>query len=268
MKIINHLLALAIFSITLASCGGQKDIVYMKDANELPQTVLAQANPPAEMVAMPGDMLQITVTSRTPEAVKPYNKISYLSEVGASGSSSDGSSQEYYLVDNNGNIEFPVIGAINILGKNKAEIKEAVISHLYPNHLLERPAVEVRFKNFQVTILGEVQSPGVISVPNEHLNILEAIAQAGDLTIYGVRSKVRLIRTAQDGSRTINTINLNDKKLVLSPYFNLQQNDVIYVEPNGTKQRSSWSVPPGLSVTLSTVGTLLSIATLVITLTK
>lgn len=269
MRIINHLFAFLTLSLALMSCSGSKDIVYMEDASKLPESVLSQANPATEMTAKPGDLLQIIVTSRTLEAVKPYNKSSYLTDLGTnSNSNSDGALQEYYLVDNMGNIEFPVIGAINILGKNKAEIKDIIISNLYPKHLIEKPAVEVRFKNFQVTMLGEVKSPGVISVPNEHLTILEAVAKAGDLTIYGVRSNVRLIRTNPDGTRSIHTINLNDKELVLSPYFNLQQNDVIYVEPNGTKKRSSWSVPPGLSLAMGSIGTLISIATLIITITK
>lgn len=269
MKFINHLFAFFALSFALISCSGSKDIVYMKDASKLPQSVLAQANPATEMTAKPGDLLQILVTSRTPEAVKPYNKSSYLSDLGTTtNAGAEGSTQDYYLVDNMGNIEFPVIGAINVLGKNKTQIKDLVISYLYPNHLIEKPAVEVRFKNFQVTMLGEVNNPGVISVPNEHLTILEAVAKAGDLTIYGVRSNVRLIRTNADGTRSIHTINLNDKELVLSPYFNLQQNDVIYVEPNGTKQRSSWSVPPGLSLAMGSIGTLISIATLIITITK
>ncbi|MGM9802625.1 MAG: polysaccharide biosynthesis/export family protein [Muribaculaceae bacterium] len=269
MKFINHLLTAFSVAIVLCSCSNSKNVVYMRDANKLPQSAWNKANPAAEPLASPGDMIQITVSSRIPEVVKPYNKSSYLSELGsAASSSSDGNSLEYYLVDNQGNIEFPVIGQINILGKNKAEIKQIVIDHLYPKHLTEVPAVEVRFRNFQVTMLGEVGSPGIISVPNEHLNILEAIARAGDLTIHGVRDKVRIIRTAPDGTRTIHTVNLNDKNLVMSPYFNLQQNDVIYVEPNGSKQRSSWSVPPGLSLTMSSVGTLIGIATFIITLTK
>lgn len=266
MKFINHLISLLAITFALASCSSSNDIVYMKDASKMPQTVLEQANPAIEPTAIPGSMIQITITSRTPEAVKPYNKSAYISEV--NGSPSSESSQEYYLVDSKGNIEFPVIGDINVLGKNKTEIKEIVISRLYPNHLKEKPAVEVRFKNFQVTMLGEVNNPGIITVPNENLNILEAIAKAGDLTVYGVRNKVRLIRTAPDGTRSIHTLNLNDKKLILSPYFNLQQNDVVYVEPNGTKQRSAWSVPPGLSLALGSIGTLVSIATLIITLTN
>ena len=269
MNHINHILAICAIGIMLCSCSGSKNIVYMEDANKLPQSVLSQANPPAEPVAMPGDMLQIIISSRNPEAVKPYNKSSYLSDLNTSTTTgSSENSLEYYLVDGSGSIEFPVIGAINILGKNKAEIKQTIIDKLYPNHLTEKPAVEVRFRNFQVTMLGEVNSPGIITVPNEHLNILEAIAKAGDLTIYGVRNRVRLIRTAPDGTRTVNTVDLNDKNLILSPYFNLQQNDVIYVEPNGTKQRSSWSVPPGLSLAMGSIGTLIGIATFIITLTK
>ena len=100
------------------------------------------------------------------------------------------------------------------------------------------------------------------------MSILEALAMAGDLTIMGERENVMLIRTKTDGTREIHRINLNDKNLVLSPYYNLQQNDVIYVTPNASKARSSWTIPPALSLGLSTMGTLISIATLVVTIVK
>ena len=131
-----------------------------------------------------------------------------------------------------------------------------------------QPGVDVRFKNFKVSVIGEVRSPGVYTATNEHLNILEAIALAGDLNITGMRENIMLIRTDADGKRSVHRLNLNDKELILSPYYNLQQNDVIYVQPNASKARSSWSIPPALSLTLSSIGTLISIATLIVTIAK
>lgn len=258
MKFINQLLSIVVASLILSSCGTK--IVYMKDADKLPNEVLSKANNPSEPHAMPGDLIQIVVSSRNPDAAKPYNKSAYISDITTT--STNNQDLQCYLVDNNGDIEFPVIGNLHILGLSKAEIKALVLSKLYPNHLSELPSVEVRFKNFQVTMLGEVKSPGTITVSNERINILEAIAEAGDLTIHGEREKVRLVRTSADGVRTVHTINLNDPQLTLSPYFNLQQNDVVYVEPNGSKKRSAWSVPPALSLIMSSVGFVISLVTL------
>lgn len=264
MKFINKLLSIVVACLILSGCG--TNIVYMKDANKLPNEVLSTANNPSEPYAMPGDLIQIVVSSRNPEAAKPYNKSTYISDI--STSSTNNQDLQCYLVDNKGEIEFPVIGTLYIKGLSKAQIKELVLSKLYPNHLSELPSVEVRFKNFKVTLLGEVKSPGTITVTNERINILEAIAEAGDLTIHGEREKVRIVRTTADGVRTVHTINLNDPRLTLSPYYNLQQNDVVYVEPNGSKKRSSWSVPPALSLIMSSVGFVVSLVTLGFTIFK
>ena len=174
----------------------------------------------------------------------------------------------YYLVDANGNIEYPFLGTLHIGGMSKSAVEDYIATQIYPRYLTERPGVEVRFQNFRVSILGEVKSPGVIKATNGRLNLLEAIAQAGDLTIHGKRDNVMIIRTNSDGSRSIQTVNMNDKNMILSPSFNLQQNDIIYVEPNSSRARQSWNVPPALSLGMSSVGTLISIATFIITLTK
>ncbi len=265
MKFINQLLLTIAACALLCSCGTGK-VVYMKDSHELSKEILNKANSAIEPSAKPGDLIQITVTSRNIEAAKPYNKSSYLGEITTN--STNDQNNQYYLVDTNGNIEFPVIGTLYINGFSKSQIRELVISKLYPNHLAECPSVEVRFKNFNVTMLGEVKSPGLVTTENERMTILQAIALAGDLTIHGEREKVRIIRTAADGTRSIHTVNLNDKELVLSPYFNLQQDDVVYVEPNGTKKRSSWSIPPAFSIILSSVGLISSLVTLGFTIFK
>ena len=256
-------------ALLLSSCNTQKDIPYMIGANELPADVLQTAAKASDPVVMPGDMLQINVISRNAEAVKPFNKIDYVSKLGGNTNMNNNeNSMYYYLVDANGNIEYPYLGTLHIGGMSKSAVENHIASLIYPRYITERPGVEVRFQNFRVYILGEVKSPGEIKATNGRLNLLEAIAMAGDLTIQGRRDNVMIVRTNSDGSRSIQTVNMNDKNMIISPSFNLQQNDIIYVEPNSSKARSSWNVPPALSLGMSSVGTLISIATLIITLTK
>lgn len=262
-------LLICVIAAIMTSCNTQKDIPYMIGANELPADVLQTAAKASDPVVMPGDMLQINVISRNAEAVKPFNKIDYVSKLGGNTNMNNSeNSMYYYLVDANGNIEYPYLGTLHIGGMSKSAVENHIASLIYPRYLTERPGVEVRFQNFRVYILGEVKSPGEIKATNGRLNLLEAIAMAGDLTIQGRRDNVMIVRTNSDGSRSIQTVNMNDKNMILSPSFNLQQNDIIYVEPNSSKARSSWNVPPALSLGLSSVGTLISIATFIITLTK
>ncbi len=262
-------LLLCVIAAIMTSCNTQKDIPYMIGANELPADVLQTAAKASDPVVMPGDMLQINVISRNAEAVKPFNKIDYVSKLGGNTNMNNNeNSMYYYLVDANGNIEYPYLGTLHIGGMSKSAVENHIASLIYPRYITERPGVEVRFQNFRVSILGEVNSPGVIKANNGRLNLLEALAQAGDLTIHGRRDNVMIIRTNSDGSRSIQTVNMNDKNMILSPSFNLQQNDIIYVEPNSSKARQSWNVPPALSLGMSSVGTLISIATFIITLTK
>lgn len=266
----NFLFILSLVAVVFSSCNTTKDIPYMIGANQLPQEVLQSAAKASDPVVMPGDMLQINVISRNTEAVKPFNKIDYIHNLGGATNTTgnDENSMYYYLVDANGNIEFPYLGTLHVGGMSKSATENYIASQIYPRYLTERPGVEVRFQNFRVYILGEVKSPGEIKAVNGRLNLLEAIAKAGDLTIHGRRDNVMIVRTNSDGSRSIQTVNMNDKNLIVSPSFNLQQNDIIYVEPNSSKARSSWNVPPALSLGMSSVGTLISIATLIITLTK
>lgn len=265
-----YCLLLAIIGIAITGCNTQKDIPYMIGADQLPKEVLQSAAKASDPVVMPGDMLQINVISRNTEAVKPFNKSDYISNLGGNinNNSNNENSMYYYLVDANGNIEYPYLGTLHIGGMSKSATENYIASQIYPRYLTERPGVEVRFQNFKVSILGEVKSPGEVKAVNGRLNLLEALAKAGDLTIHGRRDNVMIVRTNSDGSRSINVVNLNDKNFILSPNFNLQQNDIIYVEPNSSRARSSWSVPPALSLGMSSVGTLISIATFIIALTK
>lgn len=266
---INYLLTLAIVAMVLASCGSTKQVPYMINADQLPADVLQAAAKAADPVLMNGDLIQINVSSADPEVVKPFNKSEYIANTGNLNSSTNqDNSIYYYLIDNNGDIEFPIVGKIHAAGMTVIDLQDKIASEIYPKYVNVKPGVECRLQNFKVYTMGEVKNPGVVRAPNGRINVLEAIAQSGDLTIQGRRDNVMLIRTNADGSRSVKTINLNDPKVIVSPEFNLQQNDIIYVEPNASKARSSWSMPPGLTLGLSILGTLMSLTTLVVTLTK
>ncbi len=271
MKIV-YLLFFTSLTVLLAGCGTTKKIPYAVDAESIPAEVLNAVKDAPEPVAMPGDLLDITVTSYNLDAVRPFNRIDAIAQLSANmyntSSSNDKNRSLYYLVDSDGYLEFPVLGKLKVSGKTKEEIKKMIIDGICPKYLTEVPGVDIRFKNYKVSVLGEVKNPGVYTASNEHLTIFEAIALAGDLNITGMRENVMLIRTDADGSRSIHRLDLNDKDIVLSPYYNLQQNDVIYVQPNASRARSSWSIPPALSLTLSSIGTVISIATLVVTIVK
>ena len=269
----------SVLCFILVSCGSTKEIPYVIDADKLPENLLKETAKYSDPIVQPGDILQILVTSNNVEAmeaVKPVNKATYWGGEGMSSivgnatqtASNNEGSIYYYLVDDAGNIEFPMLGKVHVDGLKTGEISDLIASKIYPKYVTAKPGVEVRFRNFKVYALGEFNKPGVISSANGKMNILEAVAQAGDLTIFGVRKNVMVIRTNADGSRKVFRLDLTDKNLLLSPGYNLQQNDVIYVQPNKAKARSAWTIAPGWSFAMSIIGTLVSISTLVITLTK
>lgn len=270
---------ISVMCAMLMSCGSTKEIPYVIDADKLPENLLKEAAKYSDPVVQPGDILQILVTSNNVEAmeaVKPFNKATYWGSDGMNSiigtntqtmSNNDGSIY-YYLVDDAGNIEFPMLGKLHVEGLKTSGISDMIASKIYPKYLTAKPGVEVRFRNFKVFTIGEFNKPGMITASNGKMNILEAVSQSGDLTIFGVRKNVMVIRTNPDGSRKVMRVDLTDKNLLVSPCYNLQQNDVIYVQPNKAKARSSWTVAPGWSFAVSIIGTLISISTLVVTLTK
>lgn len=268
MKIKSILLA-SCAALMLASCQSTKDIPYMIDANALSADVLKGAAQASDPVLMPGDMLQINVSGPNPETVKPFNKTQYVST--AQGSNSNNSSENSmfnYLIDSEGNIEYPLLGKLHIGGMTKGEAEKFIASQIYPKYLTVVPGVEVRLQNFRVYAIGEFNSPGVIKSPTGRLNILEAVAMAGDLTIKGLRSNIMIVRTKADGTRQVKTVNLNDPNLIVSPDFYLQQNDCIYVQPNESKARSAWNMPPETQLVTTALSTVISLVTFIVTLTK
>lgn len=273
MKIYN-LLILAVASLMLVACGttGQ-EVVYMQNIDQIPAAALGTVTTQAgDFTIKSGDMLLINVSSTNSDAVRPFNKIQYIprytSENGGGGYGVGDRSTYYYLVDDNGNIDFPILGRLHVGGMTKSALEEYVANLIYPRYLTEMPSIECRIQNFRVFCIGDFGHAGVVNAENGRLNLIEAIAMSGDLQMAGRRDNVLLIRTDPSGQRMVKRIDLRDASFMAMPEFELQQNDILYVEPNKYKKRTVWSLPPIYNAAVGVFGTALSVINTIILLTK
>ena len=265
--------AACVCAILLTGCSAPKKVPYLVDAETIPRESLAAVSTVKDPIFVQGDLLNICIYASDPTAVAQFNKGQYLTPEGAISKTSNNTNTagtnttsltDYYLVDAEGNIDYPVIGRIHIAGKTKEQLAREIKDAIYPRYIKIEPTIDIRLMNFRVTILGQVKSPCVYQSDNERMNILEALAKAGDLDIRGDRENVLLYRTNADGTREVHRLNLHDKSLLLSPYFNLQQNDFIYITPNRSAAASAWQMHQGWTTAISVVSGLASIAALVI----
>jgi polysaccharide export outer membrane protein len=188
---------------------------------------------------MPKDVLQIQAFSMTPGSAEPFNLLKLTGS--ATTTTTSGQSTIYdYLVDNAGNIEYPVVGTLHLAGLTKSQAEELIKSKIQP-YLAENEniVVHVRMINYKYAVLGAVKAPGMFTTQNEKVSILEAIAQAGDLTTFAERDKIFLIREDSEGQKHYHQLDISKASIVNSPYYYLQQNDVVYVEPNNVKAQNS-----------------------------
>lgn len=275
MKFISKVVLLAM-TIFLVGCSAQKKVPYVLDAEVIPAEMLSQISTITDPVLAPGDLLNIDVTATDMVAVAPFNRGMYVDENGkinritvqnTNNSTIAGGlevSTDYYLINQDGNIVFPGLGNVYAAGLTKQELAEKIANEIYPKYIKERPNVDVRLMNFKVIVTGAVRNPGMYRTTTERMNFFEAIARAGDLDIKGDRENILLFRTNPDGTREVHKLNIHDRDFLLSPYFNLQQNDVIYVTPNKSMASNAWSLNPGVAATLSYIGGISSLASLVI----
>ena len=248
--------------LVIAGCTSQKKLTYFNGIDKnAADSINLRSSFRHEAIIVSGDMLGITVSGLDPKAVANFNMpfVSY---------SSPGSDQIYapqtlqpYVVDIEGNIHFPVVGKIKAEGLTKSQLITLITKEL--EVYVEKPIVNIRFINSTVTILGEVNRPGQYALTNERSTLLDALGLAGDLTAYGKRENV-LIRRENSGKVEFSRLNLNDGSLFNSPYYYVQQNDVIYVEPNSVKSVSSQNIP----LYLSSVSTLATLITLVYSISR
>lgn len=251
--------------VLLCSCGSTKNIAYLQNSDEID---FEQSKYLYDAKIMPKDILTITVTTVNPEAAVPFNLTVPTTLSQNQRSTYNTSLLQSYLVDNDGQIDFPIVGVINVGGLTKSDCEKLILSKIRPYlNENERPVVTVRMSNYKISVLGEVAHPGMFTVGNEKINILEALAQAGDLTIYGVRTNIKLIREDASGKKEIHTLDLNDANLINSPYYYLQQNDIVYVEPNKVKSRNS-GVGATTSLWLTGTSILISLASLLYSILK
>ena len=223
--------------LSFTGCGSVKNVAYLQNSDSInfeKSRFLYDAR------IMPKDQITIAVNTTNPEASLPFNLLLQNSYTQGRTMSTGGGTLMPYLVDNDGFINFPVVGRLHVGGLTKSEAEQLVLEKIRPYMAeTENPVVTVKMSSYSVSVLGEVNRPGTFQVSREKITILEALAQAGDLTIYGVRDCVKLIREDATGKKSIVKLNLNDANIINSPYYYLQQNDVVYVEPNNVKAQNS-----------------------------
>ncbi len=255
----------AIASLTMIySCRSAKDVAYFQNIDSIS---LAASKGLYTARIMPKDELTITVNSTDPSAAAAFN----LSVQQTSSNSINLSTQQAlvtYLVDNEGMINFPKLGKIHVAGMTKQELQDYIAEKIAPNFSAdEHPVVTVRMSNYRVTVIGEVTSPKVVNVSSEKMSVLEALANAGDLSIYGTRTDVLLIREDATGQKSAHRLDLTDANIINSPYYYVQQNDVIYVTPNKTKAKNS-DIGQSTTLWFSFTSILVSVASLLYNILK
>lgn len=251
---------IAASALLLASCASKTKIVYLQDIDKN-SSYEGMRN--YEAVLQPDDLLGIVVSSVTPEAAMPFNvpDMPYGMNIGSENISGGMQSQQNrglktYLIDNSGQIDFPILGKVKLGGLSKTEANALMVEKI--SKYIKDPTVSIRILNYKVSVMGEVQRPGPIQLNGERISLLDALASAGDLTIYGQRKNILVIRDSE-GKKTFNRVDITKSDFLNSPFYYLAQNDVVYVEPNQTRTNSS--------VIGSDISAFVSITSLVVSLT-
>ena len=264
MKRLKQLFYCVLAALMFTGCQSYKKVPYLQGSEYLDMANVK--TPLYDAHIMPKDLLTITVNTSDPDAAIPFNLTVATPITANSKNLTSQPSLQQYLVDNNGNIDFPVLGTLHIGGLTKSQA-ENMIKEKLKTYIKEDPIVNVRMANYKISVMGEVASPGTFTITNEKVNIMEALAMAGDMTVYGQRDKVKLIREDAQGNRQVIPLNLNDADIIVSPYYYLQQNDVVYVTPNKTKAKNA-GISNSTTIWFSVVGTLVSLVSLIVTIAK
>ncbi len=251
-------------------CTSYKDVPYLQNSNYVDLSNTAKLY---DAKIMPKDILTITVNCPDePTAVAVYN-LSISSNNTTNSLTSDGSRMssqvalQPYLVSNEGEIDFPVLGKIKVIGMTKTQLEDYIGKAIMAKDLKIKPIVIVTMSNYKVAVIGEVTRSGVYTVSNGKVNIFEALALAGDMTIYGRRDCVKVIRENASGEKSIAELDLNDANVIKSPYYQLQQNDIVYVTPNKTKAKNS-GIGQETSLWFTSTSILVSLASLMYNILK
>lgn len=252
------LFVLSLMIVLMSSCISNKQLILLRGvtsetAEEVNQTMQPQPEPRVKI----NDALIITVSALDPEAVIPFNLPAVSFESPTTEIKPTAQTYQYYTVDSNGDIVFPVLGKLHVVGLTQSEVINLIQGRL--EGLVQNPIVTMRFLNARVTVLGEVKNPGTYLLNNGGMTILEALGMAGDMTQYANRATV-LVTRENNGKVEFARLDMRSNEVLTSPFFYLQQNDVVYVEPNQARTTSNQSI----SLWLSMVGTVSSAATVVV----
>lgn len=265
LKIMNKISRLMVALTLVLACAGcvtQKQMTYLSDAQPgKADAINASYETKTELVVRPGDALSIVVSALDQEAIVPYNLPLVVYAKPGERSLSTTPTLQCYTVDEEGNIDFPVLGKLHVAGLKRSEVEQMIKQRLEAQVL--NPIVTANIIGAKVSVMGEVVHPCQVTLPNGHVTVLDALAAAGDLTPYGRRDNVLVTREV-DGKMQIARLNLGSTDIYSSPYFYLQQNDVVYVSPNKVRAVASANT----SVWLGVVSAALSAATIVVTVLK
>ncbi len=231
------LLLSAIFilcQLLISSCGSVRKSEYFADQGD---ALIRSSNVAPQSLLQPNDIISITVSSLNPNATLIFNTPN-IANATATTSTGGYLQAPGYLINQAGNIEFPVLGELKVSGMTTDQVRLAITKQLIDKKLLVDPTIVVRQLNFRVSVLGEVSHPTVITVPSEKISLLEALGLAGDITIFGRKDRVMVIRE-ENGQKRVKRLDLNSTELFNSPYYYLQSNDIVYVEANKAKVNNS-----------------------------
>jgi polysaccharide export outer membrane protein len=240
--------------IVLSSCVSKKDIVYFQN-DEIDQAKVSNSY---RTIIKPDDLLQITITALDIEAVRPFN-LAAVTYATSSNSAIGVAQQQTYLVDTSGEIDFPVLGKLKIGGLSRNEVIDLLKRKLSPDYIKE-PNVNIKIANYKISVMGDVRMPGSYNIPNERITILDALALAGDVNISGQRNNLLIIRE-EENKKVQYRVDLRSNALLTSPVYYLQQNDVVYVEPNYARIQSA-SSNSSTSLFISITGLIITIVSL------
>lgn len=244
--------------LMMVGCGSSKQVAYWQNIDSIS---LAASKGLYDAKIMPKDELTILVQTTDPVTSEPFN-------LRSTGQTSSKNQITGYLVDNDGMINFPIVGKIHVAGLTKTECEDLIKSKIQPYLArTENPLVSVRTSSYRITVIGEVNRPGVIPVATEKISLVEALAEAGDMTIYGKRDNVLLVREDKSGEKHKVRLNMNDANIINSPYYYLQQNDIVYVEPHKVKARNTF-FGSNTSIFYSVIGITTSLVSLLITVLR
>lgn len=244
-----------LFIVLLFSCASKKDMIYYQDIDALGAQEKSNSY---EIKIQPDDLLQISVHTEDPEIAKAFS-LNTSSETGNAGGSGS-----VYLVDAYGFIDFPTLGKIKVSGFTRTEVLHLLDTKL--SQYIKKPIVSLRITNFKVSVQGEVNAPGTYPIVSERITLIEALTLAGDLSVYGKRDNILIIREI-DGIKSFNRVDITKAQFMNSPFYYLAQNDVVYVEPNQNKINGA-AVNPSTGLIFSVVSILITLTTLIITTSK